>query len=57
MSNTVSREVYEAALQTMDDQQAIIEELSDEINRINEQCDRLKRILSLVINRSRISRN
>lgn len=55
--NTVSREVYESALMTQDDMQHIIDELADEVERLQEQNDRLKKILGLVINRTRLGAN
>ena len=52
MNNTVSREVYEAALETNADQSAVIEELQNEIEKQVEANQRLKRIIRLILNKT-----
>lgn len=52
MNNTVSREVYEAALETNADQCAIIEELQNEIEKQEQTILRLKEMINLIVNKT-----
>lgn len=52
MTNTVTKEVYESALETNADQCAVIEELQNEIEKLTEANQRLKRIIRLILNKT-----
>lgn len=49
MDNTVSREVYEAALETQGDLQHIIDELTDEVERLQNKNQKLKDAIILIL--------
>ena len=51
MHNTVSREVYEAALETQYDLQHLIEELTDEVERLQNKNQKLKDAIILILNK------